>query len=92
MRQQKPLETINNTVEMRNATELEFEDISSEQFREYLFPGGEVVRIENPQKLYVDGESKSHRVFDASGESHYIPNKWIHLRWKTREGEPHFVK
>ena len=79
-------------VGMRNATDLEFEDISSEQFREYLFPGGEIVRIENPLKIYVDEESKSHRVFDASGESHYIPNKWIHLRWKSKEGKPHFVK
>jgi hypothetical protein len=77
--------------ELRNATDLKFEDISSEQFREYVFPEGETVRIESPLKLHVS-ESDAHRILDAKGESHYIPPKWIHLRWKSKDGEPHFVK
>jgi len=86
------MESVNEEeAKMRNATDLEFDDISSEQFREYVFPEGEVVRIESPQKLHVS-ESDSHRILDAQGESHYIPPKWIHLRWKTKDGEPHFVK
>jgi hypothetical protein len=83
--------TDNRDTDMRNATNLEFEDISTEQFREYVFPDGEVVRIDSPLKLHVS-DSDAHRVFDAEGESHYIPPKWIHLRWKTKDGEPHFVK
>ena len=84
------MESMNRT-QLRNATDLEFEDISSEHFREYEFPGGEVVRINSPLKLHVS-DSDAHRIFDANGESHYIPPEWIHLRWKTKDGEPHVVK
>lgn len=69
----------------------EFTDISSEQFREYTFAGGDVVRIEKPSKLHVS-ESGGHRVLDGAGESHYIPPKWIRLRWVAKEGSPPFVK
>ena len=65
----------------------EWSDISSEEYREYVFPGEETVRIEKPQKLNVS-DSGGHRLLDGAGESHYIPNGWIHLRWK---GEPAFV-
>ena len=77
--------------EFNNATDLEFTDISSELWREYHFLGGETVRIEAPLKLNVS-ESRGHRIFDASGISHYIPPGWIHLKWKAKNGAPNFVR
>ena len=77
-------------MDMINDTNLEFTDISSEAWREYRFEGGELVRIEEPRAIHVS-EDGGHRVFDASGTSHYIPPRWIHLIWKAREGQPNFV-
>ena len=77
--------------EFKNATDLEFVDISSEQWREYQFLGGEKIRISAPLKLNVS-ENRGHRIFDANGISHYIPAGWIHLKWKVKNGAPNFVK
>ena len=74
-----------------NATDLDFTDISSEQWREYRFLGGEAIRIDAPLQLNVS-ESRGHRIFDAHGVSHYIPAGWIHLSWKVKDGAPNFVK
>lgn len=74
-----------------NATDLAFTDISSEQWREYAFLGGDTVRIERPLRLNVS-ESGGHRIFDAKGVSHYIPAGWIHLQWVAKDGAPNFVK
>lgn len=73
----------------RNESELSFEDISSEEWREYLFPGGNVVRIDGPLKIHMS--DRGHRIFDASSNSYFIPAGWIQLKWKAKEGEPHFV-
>jgi hypothetical protein len=83
--------TVADVPEFKNATDLEFTDISSEQWREYHFLGGEIVRIEAPLRLNVS-ESQGHRIFDADGVSHYIPPSWIHLKWKVKDGAPNFVK
>jgi hypothetical protein len=77
------------SIEFKNGTDLKFADISSEKYREYVFPVG-VVRIENPLQLNVS--KNGHRVFDAQGVSHYIPQGWIHLKWEVKEGKPNFVK
>lgn len=74
-----------------NESGLEFTDISSEQAREYTFPDGTIVRIENPLQLNVS-ESGGHRIFDAFGSSHYIPKGWIHLQWWVFPDKPNFVK
>lgn len=73
-----------------NETELEFQDVSTEQWREYIFADGCVVHIDSPVRLHAG--DNGHRIFDANGVSHYIPKKWIHLRWKAEEGAPNFVK
>lgn len=75
----------------KNATDLEFTEISSEQWREYHFLGGEKVRIDAPLKLNVS-ENRGHRIFDANGISHYIPPGWIHLKWQAKPDRPNFVK
>lgn len=75
--------------EFRNESKHEFVDISSEQFREYTFPGGDVVRIERPARLAVSA-SGGHRVFGVDG-CFYIPTGWISIHWQPVEGAPHFV-
>lgn len=77
--------------QFRNDSDLEFTDISSEAWREYQFQSGAIVRIEKPLRLNVSA-SGGHRIFDAQGESHYIPFGWIHLRWEAKPGEPNFVR
>lgn len=77
--------------EFNNQSGLEFTDISSEEFRQYEFPCGRRLRIKEPLWLHVS-EAGGHRVFDNTGVSHYIPGTWIHLFWKAKEGQPHFVK
>ena len=77
-------------IELRNGTEHEFVDISSEKVRTYYFPGNEQVTIQEPQFLNVS--RSGHRVLDGNGQSHFIPKGWIQLVWEVKEGEPHFVK
>jgi len=69
---------------------MNFRDISAEKFRVYVFDSGAKVTINNPVYLNVS-KNGGHRVFDASGVSHYIPYKWIHLYWEPRDGKPNFV-
>jgi hypothetical protein len=69
---------------------IQFNDISSEEWREYDFGDGHTVRIDAPQKLNVSARG-GHRVSDAAGLSHYVPSGWIHLHWKARDGQPAFV-
>lgn len=68
-----------------------FDDISSEQWREYIFPKGVMVRIEQPQWLNVSSTG-GHRIIDIKGRSHYIPYKWVHLYWEVFQGEFNFVR
>ncbi len=76
---------------------LEFKDLSDEQYREYVFPNGSVVRINNPKGLNVKAPPAgtigggSHRVLDEAGLSHYIPAGWVHLSWKVKEGRSPFA-
>ena len=77
--------------EGRKKIKVEFADISSELFRQYEFPDGYIVRIESPTLLYVS-KSGGHRLVDASGISHYVPCGWRHLWWKSKEGQPYFVR
>ena len=49
-------------------------------------PGGfgAVIVIERPVTLYVS--EHGHRIADADGNGHYIPNGWVHLKWETKPG------
>jgi hypothetical protein len=77
-------------MDLRNQTELEFMDISSEELRTYVFPENEVTVI-GPHWLAVSA-SGGHRLLDDRGICWYIPPKWLAIRWKVREDQPHFVK
>jgi hypothetical protein len=72
-------------MEFKNKSNLDFKDISSNEWREYHFPNKEVIRLEKPLWLHVS--KNGHRVFTEDGLSHYIPNGWLHLTWKA---DPHF--
>lgn len=77
-------------MQLRNESDKQFTDISSEEFREYQTPFGDY-RIEQPTQLAVT--ENGHRVLDASGVSHYIDiSKGFFLKWKAKDGQPHFVK
>lgn len=86
-----PVQFIDDSNVFKNESGLEFTDISSESFRVYEFSNGKEVRIDEPLRLNVSS-SGGHRLFDASGTSHYVPKGWIHLRWKVKPGCPNFVK
>lgn len=84
-------------IQLRNQTDKEFIDISSELWRRYYFPTtsdrleGEEVTIFEPRWLSVS-ENGAARILDEAGFCHYIPFGWIHLEWQVREDGPHFVK
>ena len=66
-----------------------FKDISNEQWREYVFVGIRV-RILWPLRIHIS-KSGGHRIYDDDGCSHYIPPKWVHIRWKKKANEKDFV-
>ena len=61
-----------------------------EEWREYRFPGGELVRIEKPQYLIVS--DNGHRLLDGDGRSHYVPYGWIHLCWENKGDHEFYCK
>lgn len=77
------------STDFRNESGLEFIDISSEEWREYTFPGGQIILVTKPLRLHVS--EHGHRLFDEEGICHYVPLSWIHLRWKVKDDAPHFV-
>lgn len=81
--------SILNFKDLRNNSKYEFTDISTEEFRIYEFLDYKV-KIEEPIALAVS--SSGHRILDAGGISHYIPNGWKHLYWEAKYLQPHFVK
>lgn len=76
-------------IRLRNDTDFEFVDISSEVWREYTFNDGNVVHIEAP--LHLSVTESGHRILTQDGLSHFVPTGWVHLAWKSKDGEPHFV-
>lgn len=73
-----------------NNPDLKFKSIETEQFRVYEFVDGSSFKINDPVALHVS-ESGGHRVLDKQGISHYIPSGWVHLYWKSKDGQPAFL-
>jgi len=76
---------------MVNTTSLIFEDINTEEFREYNFPNGLKLRIEHPMALNVN--NGAHRVITITGVCYYINIRdswWI--TWQAYNDNPDFVK
>lgn len=61
-------------------------DLTKEAWREYLLPGGDTYKITLPVALYVRRKElgDSHRVLDAAGIVHYVPERWTILRWQPK--------
>ena len=78
-------------IEFRNETNLKFTDISSEEWREYVYDVNKTILIEKPLQLHVS-KSGGHRIFAEDGYSRYIQPGWLQIIWKAKEGAPHFVK
>lgn len=49
-----------------------------EAWREYTFPGGDKVKIENVAKVAVS-ESGTHRLETSTGRKHIVPSGWVHI-------------
>ena len=68
--------------------DIKFKKIDLELWREYDFitDTGIVVtlKIAAPLVLHVS-KSGGHRIIDSKGIAHYIPYKWIALRWDNTE-------
>ncbi len=75
--------------DLRNYSDNEFLDISSEIYRVYTF-NGLTIEINFPLALSVS-ENGGHRIFDARNISHYIPAGWLHLEWEAKPDCPNFV-
>lgn len=76
-------------IDFINKSDLQFKDISAEEYREYTFSNEAKVKIEKPLLINIS-DSGGHRLFTESGESHYIPAGWIQLKWVAKPGEAHF--
>lgn len=82
----------NNEPKTMTLAGMEFTDIGSEQYREYVYESGFVLRIETPRWLHVS-TSGSHRIIDLHDVSHRIDmNGCKDVRWMPRPGCPAFVK
>lgn len=75
---------------MINKTDLEFKDISNEEYRIYVFPEYVTIRIDKPTHLNIS-KSGGHRLLDENGESHYIPTGWVQIKWRAKKCEANFV-
>jgi len=76
--------------EFYQTTDLVFHDISGEEYREYMYNNGGILRINNPWKLAVS-RSNNHRIVTRDGFSYIIAPNWIAIRFRKREGEPSFA-
>ena len=74
--------------EFKNESKLIFNDISTEEFREYKYPDGTVERFDSPLQLNVS--PNGHRLFLANGDCVYVAKGWRNIRWRVKEGAAHF--
>jgi len=67
-------------------------DISTEEYREYLFRNGQIIRVNHPLQLQlgstIEGRvgGPSHVITARDGMGHYIPAGWLLLSWKAKPG------
>ena len=79
-------------IELRNATDLEFVDISSERRREYRNASGVFHSVDEPQYLAIS-PSGNHRILDAAERCHAVDlAAGVAVIWTVHDGAPHFVR
>lgn len=72
-------------------TRNDWSDITDEEWREYIFPGDERIRVNDPASLRVKrdhgytglGSRDSHRIEGKNGVHYYVPPGWIGLKFKA---------
>jgi len=79
------------TIELRNQSDNEFTDISSERYRMYNYSDKSSIIINHPQFLSVS-KSGGHRIIDLNEVCHYIQPGWQEIVWEVHKSKPHFVK
>lgn len=65
-------------------------DLTSEEFREYVYDDGNVLLIKAPVELYIT-ETGSHRVVAADGRTYRPTPGYLGIAWKPKVGEPAFI-
>jgi hypothetical protein len=61
-------------------------DILAQEWREYHYIDGSVVRINSPQTLFIMDDD-SHRIMDVDGVIHSPREGWLKSTWQLREEE-----
>jgi hypothetical protein len=62
----------------------DWNSLQSEEWREYHFPDGNIVRITGPAALRVS--PNGHRVVTNDGMGHYVPTGWHRISWRPKKG------
>lgn len=65
-------------------------DVSSEDFREYIYGNGGKFRINRPVTLYVLANG-SHRVVAENGLTYRPERGYVGISWLPKKGEKPFV-
>lgn len=79
-----------NDREFSHTTDLQFRDLTTEEYREYMYNNGGVLRILQPWKLAIS-RSGNHRVATLDDFSYIIVPGWIAIRVKKKVGTPAFT-
>lgn len=85
----KKVEVLKEGQKFINMSDIEFKDISTEEWREYIYDKGFRLKIEHPIKLGIT-KSGSHRIWDGVN-SFWIRPGFMTIIWKAKEGLPHFT-
>jgi hypothetical protein len=59
-------------------------DISNEIMREYIYPDGSTILLNEPKQLYLKIDS-GHRVICKDDSVYYIRNGWLAIKWKVHD-------
>lgn len=82
---------LNNSPEWQALAAAGWKDISNESYREYIYPSGKTLRINEPCRVLItpssDGPGLAHRVATADEEAYYVKPGWIAIKWEVARGE-----
>lgn len=62
------------------------QDVTVENWREYVFPNNQRIRIYEPKTLWVKVKpgGDSHRLVTVNDVSWYIPAGWLAINWQAK--------
>jgi len=81
-------------------SDLDWKDISDEQWRSYTFPtesGLATITVHNPKLLSIKAPlfgktgGGSHRIVCMDGSSYYITYGWLSINWQVKDGKEPFA-